>query len=324
MSKVIKERFLDPINGKTYLKQSDYFYKSCSKNFVGNNGYMPYSKTTINDLFGEYRILYRNTNEAIRHLCIMVDAYYNEELAQSIAKMEEPKFGDYIKKTSMVQYRGKTYSDTIKEEERARQQSDLLKQLTKEKHEAENERNTDIDKDIISFFGEGLTKEEYEFLVNEFKEWKERTGSQTKSAEELIKNICFNELDLRRARMSGINTKDLEQTYLNNLKAGGWSPNQLDLNATNEQCFGLLLKKIENERPLKEPDEEFKDVNGIKDYIEAFFLVPLAKSIGLRGIMSEAYERLIKKYSVKPKENRLSKENEDTIDNVISQLKNDQ
>ena len=47
--------------------------------------------------------------------------------------------------------------------------------------------------------------------------------------------------------------------------------------------FGQLIDKWEQEKPIPEPDEEFKDVDKIGLYIDVFFKGHLSKMMGLKN-----------------------------------------
>lgn len=320
-----KQPVYDVILAKEFPRQEGYFYKSSSKYFVNNNGFMPFSKNAITNIFNDFRTEYGgDTKKAIRHICIMMDVYYRDDVAETVSKETEPKIGEYFKTISMNQYKGKTYADTIHEEDEVAYRKKLVDDLNKSREEADVEREEleKVDDDTLMFFGDGFSKDDYAFLISQFNDWKKRTGAQMKAEEELIKNLCFNQLEMRKLREAGESTKDIEATYIKNLQTLGYAPNQNNNNDVSESSFGSFIKKIENKRPISEPDEEFKDVNGIKDYIEAFFLVPMAKSIGLSGVTSRAYDRLMKKFSVKRSDENISENDKEAFDNLFSKLKN--
>lgn len=320
MSKIVtREKFKCPITGKIYNKQEGYFYKSKSELFIYNNGFIPFSKVALTDVFNRYREMYNDTAFAIKRICIMTDSYYNKDLANSVAEMSSPSIGEYFKKINMAQYRGKTYDDSLEEEMLEKKKKDIIDNFNRQKEEDKEIRDSDVEADVIKFFGSGYTKEDYDFLVENFNEWKKRIGENlTKSEEGLLRNIVFNELDMMKARQNGESTKDLETTYLNNLKAGGWSPNQNTEDTTGLDCFGQFIDRIEDNDPIPDPDPEWEDVDGIKDYIDAFYKIPTAESIGLKTFeKSDAYNRLMKKYSITLKENDDEEENDELFDKAL-------
>lgn len=69
-----------------------------------------------------------------------------------------------------------------------------------------------------------------------------------------------------------------------------------------QNTFGTLLKKLEDTRPVSEPKEEWKDVDGIRDYMETWFLGHLCNLTHVKNDAEEKYLREMQKYTVKPPE----------------------
>lgn len=70
-------------------------------------------------------------------------------------------------------------------------------------------------------------------------------------------------------------------------------------NLTETQAtYGQFIRKLENERPISEPDEEFKDPDRIKWYIKVFFFGHLAKALGIKNDDARAYEQEMAKNAV--------------------------
>ena len=89
-----------------------------------------------------------------------------------------------------------------------------------------------------------------------------------------------------------------------------------DTTADN-QTFGTLIDKWENERPLPEIDEELKDVDNIALYIDVFFRGHLAKMMGLKNGLSNLYNKFIKKYTVEKPEYNNDENSEALFDAVF-------
>lgn len=76
-------------------------------------------------------------------------------------------------------------------------------------------------------------------------------------------------------------------------------PSQNNEKAMVEQnTFGTLIKKWENERPISEPLPEWQDVDNIRKYITVYFLGHLCKMVGVQNKYSAAYEEEMAKYRV--------------------------
>ena len=87
--------------------------------------------------------------------------------------------------------------------------------------------------------------------------------------------------------------------YQNLLGSANIKPNQTNENALADQnTFGTLIQKWETEKPIPEPDPEWKDVDGILKYISTWFLGHLCKMMGVKNSYSKLYENEMKKYKV--------------------------
>ena len=69
-----------------------------------------------------------------------------------------------------------------------------------------------------------------------------------------------------------------------------------------QNTFGTLIRKWENEKPIPEPDEEWKDVDGIVRYITVYFLGHLCKMMGIKNSYPRMYEAEMAKYKVEKPE----------------------
>ena len=137
------------------------------------------------------------------------------------------------------------------------------------------------------------------FLENEYKDWTTRYPCENKAQELLFKRICFKELEIDKAQRNGKDTKELDATLQNLMGSLNVKPSQKTSNAlTDNLTFGQLIDKWEQEKPIPEPDEEFKDVDKIGLYIDVFFKGHLSKMMGLKNAFSALYERFMSKYTV--------------------------
>ena len=119
----------------------------------------------------------------------------------------------------------------------------------------------------------------------------------------LFKRICFKQLEIDKAQKAGRETKELDKTLQELMGSLSVKPSQKNSNSLTEtMTFGQLIDKWEQEKPIPEPDEEFKDVDKIGLYIDVFFKGHLSKMMGLKNAFSALYERFIAKYTFKKPE----------------------
>ena len=236
----------------------------------------------------------------------------NKEKAKAVLmKMDLPfvesiyqDMSDKIDKTGIVDRRGGTlafpaymtvirsfpqYSQLTWKDSKFEDNEERLDQLTP----------VSIRKNIIKLFGEGFTTAQYAFLQNQYDDWKARTQIDTKSQETYIINICMLQLQIYDAQKAGKDTSKLLTTLNQFMDAAKLQPKQNVGNAsTDGLTFGELIEKWEQEKPIPEPEPEFKDVDGIKKLIDVYFKGHLAKAFGLNNGYSKLYDEEIGKYRV--------------------------
>ena len=141
--------------------------------------------------------------------------------------------------------------------------------------------------------------EDLMFLEDEYQDWTTRYVCESKAQELLFKRICFKQLEIDKAQKAGRETKELDKTLQELMGSLSVKPSQKNSNSLTEtMTFGQLIDKWEQEKPIPEPDEEFKDVDKIGLYIDVFFKGHLSKMMGLKNAFSALYERYIAKYTV--------------------------
>lgn len=189
---------------------------------------------------------------------------------------------------SLPNWRGLTWKD-----------SELPADYLDEDEEEINE-NSRILKQAKKRFGDGYTNADLLFLESEYQDWIKRYACENKAQEILFKRICFKELEIDKAQKAKRDTKELDKTLQDLMGSMSLKPNQNNSNALTEaKTFGQLIQKWEDEKPIPEPEDEFKDVDKIGLYIDVFFKGHLSKMMGLKNAFTPLYDRFMKKYTVK-------------------------
>lgn len=271
---------------------------------------IPFCKDCIDDMYQVYYNKYNGdgyTNperKAIERLCMIMDVYYNDDIFDKAYKAwdkapDTPLIFQYIKITRLIAYQKKTYDDTLKEKFVAAKDKEAILSIY-------NDDDKELDKRVENgrkLFGAGFDREDYIFLYNEYTDWTSRHECDTKSKEELIKQICFVQLDLLKANRSGKDTKTLNDTLTKLMDAAKLQPKQNSGDTTaDNQTFGTLIDKYENTRPVPDIDEELKDVDKIALYIDVFFRGHLSKMMNLKNAFSNLYQKFMKRYTVEKPE----------------------
>ncbi|MFJ7982444.1 hypothetical protein ACIQ1D_19460 [Lysinibacillus xylanilyticus] len=215
-------------------------------------------------------------------------------------------YRDYIRIiNSMPQYRDKTFADSTLFDDVRSNESKAKEKLT--------ELSKEDFKELEIFFGEGYNEKDYIYLSYEYDDYCNRYEVDSKALENLIKEIVITQLDIRKKRAVGDKVDAQQKTLQDLLGSSNLKPVQeTGANAVDQESFGTLIKKWENERPIPEPDEAWKDVDGIGKYVRTFFLGHLARLFGKEGDnpYKDEYEVEIEKHTVRPP-NRNSQEEDD-------------
>jgi hypothetical protein len=299
--------------GKNYVETNYYtsnskFYSGLGSDSYVGLGRIPYCKQCIEKLYQYYFDRYMKQGyanperKAVKRLCMFLDVYYKEDVFNSsLRKFNEDSrvvspMAKYMQTIQLWQYNrnGESYENTIAEEEQNDVDSGVLISASDD---------FELDDNTISFFGNGFTEDDYKFLKREYDDWVARHECKTKAQEEVFKRLCFKQLEILKATRRGDDTKDLDATFQKLLETAKLQPKQnVGDAAADNQTFGTLIDKWENERPLPEIDEELKDVDKIGFYIDVFFKGHLSKMMGLKNAMSNLYSKFMKKYTVKKPE----------------------
>ena len=160
-------------------------------------------------------------------------------------------------------------------------------------------------KEIVKLFGHGFSNEDYLYLQDQYDDWCARTQVDSKSQQTYVMQICLQLLDIYKDRKTGKDVTKKLESLDKLMNSANLQPRQNVNNAaTDSLTFGQLIEKWENEDPIPEPTEEFKDVDGIGKYIRVWFTGWLSKALGLKAnVFTEEYDEEIKKYTVeKPDE----------------------
>lgn len=285
--------------GKKYTKQKGNFPYSNSPLFAGNGGYVTICKSCIDKYFYNLVDFFSgNEEKAADRMCQICDWFYADDIWGVCRKIssDRSRIGALPSKASLPQYkqRGTTYLDTIKE--RASANINDTEDLIDAK---DNLADLKVRKKTISMFGMGYSTEQYKFLQEQYDDWVSRCECKSKAQEELFKNLCIAQLNIQIAQQTGGKVKDAMDTFQSLLGSANLKPVQNNDNAlADSQSFGTLIKKFEEEKPIPEPDPEWKDVDGIVKYITVYFLGHLCKMIGIKNNYARMYDEEMAKYKV--------------------------
>ena len=254
------------------------FYLSRSKLYKFNDGRMPICKECLSKLFKELQAKYSDEVKALYHLCMLFDIYFDKDLVTKSSNMENFSDEDNLLKSymknvnSLNQYKFKDSmsSDCIVLD-------DSLIKKEKENIEEDNvveEVSFQVDNKMKTRWGASLPVEDYMFLENKYKEFTDvyecRTPAQRLIFEQIAKCLLRGEKALKK-------DNDVAFEKMNNMVSklmtdGNIKPIQEASVAEDDTAtWGKWINLIEQERPIGEPCEQFKDVDKISTYITKWF-----------------------------------------------------
>lgn len=291
--------------GKSYQRQDGNFLKAGSSIlWQGNNGYMPICKSCAETIFNALVDFYSGNEEhALHHWCGIFDYPYDIEASSMTAVHVQPgrsRVSLYPSKlnTKQVRSRGTTFLDTVRieagEATRIRTVNDIV-------NEASQDGEFVVTKAMTKKWGYGHKLEEYEWLEEQEEDWRSRVECRSKAQEELIRTICLSQLNIQKAQQGGGKVAEAMKAFQDLLASCNLQPRQNTNDDLAEQnTFGTLIRQYEQERPLPEPDPEWQDVDGIKKYIDTWFLGHLCNNVHVNNDCEAQYREEIEKYTVKP------------------------
>lgn len=301
-AKKLSETYGKIINGQfVYCHGCNEFH--ASDNFYNDkrygSGLYPLCKKTLlsfaTDFDKEKKIYVDNREKTIR-VFQMLDIPFIDSVYQAALQSTQEAVGEKNRATafqhsltivkSLPQYKGKTFADS--------EFGDLGnpddEQLSKRKPRRE----------IIKLFGGGFSNEDYLYLQDQYDDWCSRTQVDSKSQQTYVAQICMQLLDIYKDRRSGKDVSKKIDALDKLMNSANLQPKQNVNNAaTDSLTFGQLIQKWEEEEPIPEPTDEFKDVDGIGKYIRVWFTGWLSKALGLKAnVYTKEYDEEMAKYTV--------------------------
>jgi len=206
------------------------------------------------------------------------------------------KTGEYMRLLGMKQNRELTFRDSILGEE-----EDIQIKRVETDVKLISDRTDDEVKEIIGFWGNGYSMDDYLFLQKEYETLLNSYESDSYAIQMLFQEVSHQRLSIKHKREKGEGVDKELKTLQDLLTSSNIKPVQeTGAQATEQQTFGTLIKKFEEERPIPEPDEEWKDVNGIRKYIDVWFKGHLMRMLGKENDTENEYKEEVEQYTVKP------------------------
>ena len=310
---------------KTTKGRFGAFFKSNSILHGGNGGWVPICKACLRSLYKAYSQVLDSKSEAMRRICLKIDAYWNEELFDKIMEKRGTNvssfdIADYLSNLNLSQFRGKTFDTTLDEEETKRA-NEIVVEIEEQEAEAakeKEEQEAQIPEESIRMWGSGFDLQFYEDLDRKYEYWTSDLDLEKldKATDTLIKQICVQEVTLQRDAAAGRSISKTAKVIDDLIGSLNLKPVQQErvkevADDSHELTpFGVWIRRIEDERPIPEPEGDLRDVDKLREYIQTWFVGGLCNMMRIPNKFSALFEKAMEKWTVQRPE--YDTEDEDT------------
>jgi hypothetical protein len=289
--------------------QCDLTTVSIDKNFYAtkNNYYFPDGKLPVCKA-----CLWKKWEEEGFDSFLETMQMIDKPIFEDKLEMAKGDFKKYLTQIASLSWgKDKTFIDsTIFSEPR------YMQKKKEEEEEAKLELKELTEKKFLEaqeIWGSGKTEEQYIWLTSEFYKYGFDPEVHSPSMETIIREVCLTQLDMRLRREKGLDVDKQVKTLNDLMTAAGIKPTQEGGTGNSEaDAFSAFIKKLENERPVKDPHPDWADVDGIRKMIVTFFLHPWARMWNKQkeSPYYEEAQEMLEQFTVKPRETDLGDEND--------------
>lgn len=287
--------------GKAYGRLKGNFPASYAHLYKGV-GYMPYCKPCVDEIYDTYVLACKDQKKAVRQTCRKLDLYWNETIYEYVSLRSSSRsiMTAYINRTNSNQYIGKCYDDSLSEEGRLWEDS-AVNDKPEDISLADTATGYELYPELADFWGSDYSPEFLLKLDKRYKKWTKGQGDLEPGSISLFKHICILEETIAVDSAAG-RPVDKNMNTLNTLLGSlNLKPVQkkTEADAAMESTpFGVWIDRWEHKRPIPEPDPALKDVDGIIRYITVWFYGHISKTLGIKNVYCEMYEREMNKMKV--------------------------
>lgn len=284
--------------GHGYGRLKGYFPVNYGSLYKGV-GYLPYCRNCVDEMYEVYLAESKSSELAVRQVCRKLDLYWNKGIFASVERKNSNRsmMTGYLAAINAPKYAGKSYDDTMKENGGLWTFGSVGSEVGVEPESTDDNSEVSIPPDSIKeFWGPGYSdamywqlNERYKYWLNQYPEDAELTIGE----EALLRQVCNLEFSIAQSRSQN-KSIEKEVNALNsviaslNIRPDKRKTVEGSLNETTP--FGVWIRRIEDTRPIAEPDPQFRDVDGIRKYITVWFFGHLCKMLKIKNSYSRLYE----------------------------------
>lgn len=303
--------------GKSYSAQHGNFNPTNSILYKANRGYTTVCKECTDELFEHYAATFGSERKAIERMCMHWDIYYSDNVVDAVVRKGGAGVGvfqKFLRNIALNPHRGKTYDDHI---------SEKPKEVIESPEQAA-QNNGKVTKKMVEFWGAGFPEEDYIELDRSYKDWVSRHECKTGAQERLFKSLAMSDIVLKRAFLTGDTkkVKDAMDAQQSLMGSANIKPNQKNESIGNELVYGQWIQKLEETRPVSEPDPAWKDVDGIGHYVRVWVLGGILNMFKLKNPFKAEYDEEISKYTAHKPEYHEDEVSSDEIRDAVFGIEN--
>jgi hypothetical protein len=284
---------------------ADNFYNAYDGKIIDGNGKFSVCKKCIVDLYDYFYQQYESMEKVIHRMCQALNITFSNQALDATklhiqtlldsGKNVNAIFSIYIMK--LVATKKSMTKDGVNDF----QYEDVGTIFTEKQVDI---KKIPIPQDVIEFWGDDIPEEDILFLEKEFAEFKQTHSTDTRAEVVLLKQVCFNLLDIKKERLAGNNTIKLVKELQELMTKLAISPNVAKANALNAggDSFGQWIADIERSEPaqwlLSDPRGQiYRDVADTNAYFEKYIVRPLKGFItGSRDFNTDENEEMEREF----------------------------
>lgn len=305
--------------GTAYKDHEKNYYISYSTIYAANEGRLPICKTCVRYLFDHYLEEFNGDElKALKRVCMMLDIYYSEDIVKSLGRVsaDNPLIAVYMRSLNLKQNKDKTYDLTLQDE--VRPVVNDFSDISTFNESSENQY--EITEEDITRWGLGFEPQDYFWMNEAYDKMRATNVIDTTTRESLVRDYCKHELLANKAIKEGRADQYLKfsDAAQKTLDRANLTPKLEDASdKAGEKPMGVMIKMFEKERPIPEPNPEWKDVDGIVHFITVYFIGHLCKMMGFKNRWYYLYEEEMEKYRATVPELQ-DTDDEDIFDSLLS------
>lgn len=209
-------------------------------------------------------------------------------LYQKALLSKKDTIGQYFTSLGNRKYQPMTWKDSNELKDEKPSKIEILKEEIEivdeviEKKEIEN-NNFKVTNSMIAFWGGGFQPQDYQFLEEFYFQLDRTYGTDTPIMINNLKNIAKTQLLANKCLESNdTNGYDKAMKTLSQLCGdSNIKPNQTTGNSQVQNSFGEFIAMIEETEPIPKAKGEFADTDGIRKYINKWFVRHFARMLDL-------------------------------------------